>query len=78
MAYLEAKLGSMRCLAALAEWEKLGAICKDMWNSADASLRRELAPTAARAAWHLGQWDDMSQYVSMLYSDGVALSLIHI
>ena len=72
VAYLEGKLGSMRCLAALAEWEKLGAICKDMWNSADASLRRELAPTAACAAWHLGQWDDMSQYVSMLYSDGVA------
>ena len=71
VAYLEAKLGSMRCLAALAEWEKLGAICKDMWNSADASLRRELAPTAAHTAWHLGQWDDMSQYVSMLYSDGV-------
>ena len=75
MAYLEAKLGSMRCLAALAEWEKLGDLCNDMWITADASLRRELAPTAALAAWNLNQWDDMEQYVSMLYSGSAGRSL---
>ena len=68
-AALEASLGCLRCLAALAEWEELLKLCRDIWSNADATLRRELAPTAAHAAWHMGQWGEMADYVSMIESN---------
>jgi len=69
-AALEAALGCLRCLAALAEWEELSKLCRDIWLNADVALRRELAPTAAHAAWHMGQWNEMAEYVSMIDSRG--------
>ena len=69
-AALEAALGCLRCLAALAEWEELSKLCRDIWLNADVALRRELAPTAAHAAWHMGQWTEMAEYVSMIESSG--------
>ena len=69
-AALEAALGCLRCLAALAEWEELSKLCRDIWMNADVALRRELAPTAAHAAWHMGQWNEMAEYVSMIESSG--------
>ena len=68
-AALEAALGCLRCLAALAEWEELSKLCRDIWLNADVALRRELAPTAAHAAWHMGQWNEMADYVSMIESN---------
>jgi FKBP12-rapamycin complex-associated protein len=54
----------------LAEWEELSKLCKDIWSNADIALRRELAPTAAHAAWHMGQWPEMAEYVTMIESNG--------
>ena len=45
-------------------------MCRDIWLNADVALRRELAPTAAHAAWHMGQWPEMAEYVSMIESSG--------
>ena len=78
----EAALGQMRCLAALAEWEALGKLCASEWERSagtgppgaggvgvggDAVIRGQMAPIAAQAAWHLGDWARMETY-----SDAVA------
>ncbi|KAK3212037.1 hypothetical protein Dsin_016743 [Dipteronia sinensis] len=63
---LEATLGRMRCLAALARWEELNNLCKEYWTPAEPAARLEMAPMAASAAWNMGEWDQMSEYVSRL------------
>ncbi|CAN1141584.1 Serine/threonine-protein kinase TOR [Linum perenne] len=63
---LEATLGRMRCLAALARWEELNDLCKEYWTPAEPSARLEMAPMAANAAWNMGEWDQMAEYVSRL------------
>ncbi|KAL5787993.1 hypothetical protein ACOSP7_004942 [Xanthoceras sorbifolium] len=63
---LEATLGRMRCLAALARWEELNNLCKEYWTPAEPAARLEMAPMAAHAAWNMGEWDQMSEYVSRL------------
>ncbi|XP_057821315.1 serine/threonine-protein kinase TOR isoform X2 [Cryptomeria japonica] len=63
---LEATLGRMRCLAALARWEELSNLCKEFWTPAEPAARLEMAPIAANAAWNMGEWDQMAEYVSRL------------
>ncbi|KAJ1381615.1 Tetratricopeptide-like helical domain superfamily [Sesbania bispinosa] len=63
---LEATLGRMRCLAALARWEELNNLCKEFWTPAEPLARLEMAPMAASAAWNMGEWDQMAEYVSRL------------
>ncbi|RID56915.1 hypothetical protein BRARA_F00328 [Brassica rapa] len=63
---LEATLGQMRCLAALARWDELNNLCKEYWSPAEPSARLEMAPLAANAAWNMGEWDQMAEYVSRL------------
>ncbi|XP_010557538.1 PREDICTED: serine/threonine-protein kinase TOR isoform X2 [Tarenaya hassleriana] len=63
---LEATLGRMRCLAALARWEELNSLCKEYWSPAEPAARLEMAPMAASAAWNMGEWDHMAEYVSRL------------
>ncbi|XP_042452346.1 serine/threonine-protein kinase TOR-like [Zingiber officinale] len=63
---LDATLGRMRCLAALARWEELSALCREQWTAAEPGARLEMAPMAASAAWNMGEWDHMAEYVSKL------------
>ncbi|KAJ0795713.1 putative non-specific serine/threonine protein kinase [Helianthus annuus] len=63
---LDATLGRMRSLAALARWEELNNMCRDYWTSAEPAARLEMAPMAANAAWNMGEWDQMAEYVSKL------------
>ncbi|KAI8028412.1 Serine/threonine-protein kinase TOR [Camellia lanceoleosa] len=63
---LDATVGRMRCLAALARWEELNNLCKEYWTPAEPAARLEMAPLAARAAWNMGEWDQMAEYVSRL------------
>ncbi|KAK9286670.1 hypothetical protein L1049_015071 [Liquidambar formosana] len=63
---LDATLGRMRCLAALARWEELNSLCKEHWTAAEPAARLEMAPMAANAAWNMGEWDQMAEYVSRL------------
>ncbi|XP_074275847.1 serine/threonine-protein kinase TOR [Silene latifolia] len=62
----EATLGRMRCLAALARWEELNTLCREYWTPAEQTARMEMAPMAANAAWNMGEWDQMSEYVKCL------------
>lgn len=63
---LDATLGRMRCLAALARWEELNNLCREQWTAAEPAARLEMAPMAASAAWNMGEWDQMAEYVSRL------------
>ncbi|KAM5549808.1 serine/threonine-protein kinase TOR [Rosa sericea] len=63
---LDATLGRMRCLAALARWEELNNLFKEYWTPAEPAARLEMAPMAASAAWNMGEWDQMAEYVSRL------------
>ncbi|KAK1436478.1 hypothetical protein QVD17_02258 [Tagetes erecta] len=63
---LDATLGRMRSLAALARWEELNNMCREYWTSAEPAARLEMAPMAASAAWNMGEWDQMAEYVSKL------------
>lgn len=67
-AHAEALLGECRCLAALAEWDKLFDVCKTEWPRVEPPARRSMAPIAAHAAWQLGHWDQMKQYVDIVTS----------
>ncbi|KAH0784688.1 hypothetical protein KY290_004286 [Solanum tuberosum] len=63
---LDATLGRIQCLAALARWEELNNLCKEYWTPAEPAARLEMAPMAANAAWNMGEWDQMAAYVSRL------------
>ena len=65
----EIAFGRMRCLHALGEWEHLADLVQQKWNNADSDDRRHMAPLAAAAAWSLGQWDTMDDYISAMRSD---------
>lgn len=60
---------SCRCLGALAEWERLSEACRYEWRVLEPHLRPRMAYLGANAAWHMGQWDEMSTYVDALESE---------
>ncbi|KAL6080518.1 Serine/threonine-protein kinase tor1 [Balamuthia mandrillaris] len=61
---MEFMLGRMRCLHALAEWEELTEVSQEAWQRADRRGRLIIAPLAAGAAWNLGLWDIMKDYIN--------------
>lgn len=65
----EIAFGRMRCLHALGEWEHLSDLVQHKWVNAGSEDRRQMAPLAAAAAWSLGQWDLMDEFISAMRSD---------
>lgn len=65
---IETTMGKMRCLHALGEWELLSQLAQDKWMTASHDIKRLIAPLAAGAAWGLGQWDLMDNYISVMKS----------
>ncbi|KFD55349.1 hypothetical protein M513_03689 [Trichuris suis] len=68
---MDITLGRMRCLEALGEWGKLSNIVKDNWSSCEPRYKQTVARIAAAAAWGLGQWDSMDDYVSVMNRSSV-------
>ncbi|KAF8468992.1 armadillo-type protein [Kalaharituber pfeilii] len=62
----EVTMGKMRCLHALGEWDLLSQLAQDKWSSATHEMQRAIAPLAAAAAWGLGQWELMDDYISVM------------
>ena len=62
----ETTMGKMRCLHALGEWETLSSLAQDKWIHANQEVRKTIAPLAAAAAWGLGQWELMDQYLGVM------------
>ncbi|KAI9820202.1 MAG: phosphatidylinositol kinase- protein kinase tor1 [Pycnora praestabilis] len=59
-------MGKMRCLHALGEWDVLSSLAQDRWVHASVDYRRAIAPLAAAAAWGLGQWELMDNYLNVM------------
>ncbi|KAG0305001.1 phosphatidylinositol kinase- protein kinase tor1 [Dissophora globulifera] len=62
-------LKRMRCLHALGEWDSLSSLAQDKWGLAPADFRRGMAPYVAAAAWGLGQWDLLDNYISVMQEE---------
>ncbi|KAI9303923.1 armadillo-type protein [Cunninghamella echinulata] len=67
---IEITLGRMQCLHALGEWDQLAALAQEKWLHASHENRKNMAPFAAAAAWGLGQWEQMEEYIALLKSEG--------
>ena len=65
-AQFEVTMGKMRCLHALGEWDLLSNVAQEKWNLANVPDKRAIAPLAAAAAWGLGQWDLMDNYLEAM------------
>ena len=64
-------LGKMRCWHALGEWEQLSQLAQEKWFGSDDETRKIVAPLAAAAAWGLGQWELMDDYIAAMKADSV-------
>lgn len=62
-ASFEVVMGKMRCLHALGEWDALSQIAQDKWSTVNPESKRHIAPLAATAAWGMGEWDLMDDYL---------------
>ena len=59
-------MGKMRCLHALGEWDVLSSLAEQKWSLATLDHKRSIAPLAAAAAWGLGQWELMDNYLDAM------------
>eukprot|EP00210_Caulerpa_lentillifera_P007080 g6773.t1 len=66
---IEANLGCMRCYSALWDWQSLHRLCREQWAISDPFIRKQIAPLAAQAAWKMGQWTEMSDYLNAVDID---------
>ena len=64
----EITMGKMRCLHALGEWDLLSNLAEEKWSLASIDHKRAIAPLAAAAAWGLGQWELMDNYLDAMKS----------
>ncbi|BFZ23557.1 hypothetical protein BsWGS_26596 [Bradybaena similaris] len=56
-------LARMRCLEALGDWNQLHQIALDRWPVVSDEMKTSMARMASVAAWGLGQWDSVEQYM---------------
>ena len=65
---IETTMGKMRCFHALGEWDLLSGLAEEKWNLASIDHKRAIAPLAAAAAWGLGKWEMMDNYLDAMKS----------
>jgi len=72
-------VGRMRCHHALGEWQTLGELARETWDSrqlaTDAPSKAEVARLAAAGAWNLRNWQEMARYCASMPEDAVETSL---
>lgn len=66
---IDSRLGQMRCLEALGEWEELGQVAKTQWGDFDSNGKSRAGRLAAVAAWGLQDWEGMQEYVKCIPED---------
>ncbi|KAI2627651.1 FAT-domain-containing protein [Hypoxylon sp. NC1633] len=59
-------MGKMRCLHALGEWDALASLTGNTWANSAPEIQRRIAPLATAAAWGLGKWDSMDNYLQSM------------
>jgi serine/threonine-protein kinase mTOR len=65
----EIRIGRMKCLHALGEWDKLTTQIMDDWPTMSEEERQEIAPMAAAAAWSTTDWVAMDEYIAKIKVD---------
>ncbi|CAB10805.1 TORC2 serine/threonine protein kinase Tor1 [Schizosaccharomyces pombe] len=65
----EINIGKLRCYYALGDWDHLSELAQKAWVTSEQEHREAIAPLAAAAAWGLGQWNLISEYVSAMDRD---------
>ncbi|XP_039269325.2 serine/threonine-protein kinase mTOR-like [Styela clava] len=64
---VENKLGYMRCLEALGQWDDLHSFAEGEWEqNSDETYQRRMARLAVAASWGLGKWESMDEYTCMI------------
>ncbi|CCE63837.1 hypothetical protein TPHA_0F03570 [Tetrapisispora phaffii CBS 4417] len=63
---LEVMMGKMRSLHALGAWEKLSTLAESKWSGSKLDVKKIMAPLAAGAAWGLGEWERIEQYINVM------------
>ncbi|KAG0345157.1 phosphatidylinositol kinase- protein kinase tor1 [Podila humilis] len=63
---LELTVRRMRCLHSLGEWDALSSLAQAKWGTSPQPIRRKMASFAAAAAWGLGQWELLDDYISVM------------
>jgi FKBP12-rapamycin complex-associated protein len=64
---LEATTGMLRCLNAMGLYTRVSELSVELWRGdSGESVRRDIAPIAATAAWGLGKWDELEEYVGCM------------
>lgn len=66
---LDSKLGYMRCLEALGDWNELGTSAKEQWPTLGTEGRNKAGRLAAVAAWGLQDFEQMQEYVRCIPED---------
>nr|FAA04053.1 TPA: mechanistic target of rapamycin [Lymnaea stagnalis] len=59
-------LAKMRCLEAIGDWNTLHQLALERWPTVSDEIRTGMARMAAVAAWGLGQWDSVEQYMCFI------------
>lgn len=75
---LEAKLGTMRCLNALGNYDRVSQLSIGLWQNDSEEFeaaRKAVAPHAAYAAWGLGSWPELEKYVGSMRGNAVDTNL---
>ncbi|KAJ3115083.1 phosphatidylinositol kinase- protein kinase tor1, partial [Physocladia obscura] len=64
---IDALFGQMRCLQNLGEWDRLSSLSQERFDTTeDESLRKNMAPIAAAAAWSVENWSFMQKCVDLI------------
>lgn len=63
---LDSRLGHMRCLEALGEWNELADVAKTQWCRMSSEGQSRAGRLAAVAAWGLQDWEQMQEYVKCI------------
>lgn len=59
-------MGKMRCYHALGEWDSLASLAGKTWSNSAPEVQRMIAGLATTAAWGLGKWDSMDNYLQSM------------
>lgn len=59
-------MGKMRCYHALGEYDSLASLAGKTWANSGREIQQRIAPLATTAAWGLGKWDQMDNYLQSM------------
>ena len=65
----EARLGQMRCLEALGEWNSLHSLVEENFDKLSVLKQARVGRLAAASAWGINNWGSMDKYIKVIPSE---------